>query len=132
MPIDHYAWGHQQVLEFKVNVDDNNQRYDLFLNLRHTSKYKYSNLSVIIEEISPKNQEQKYPIELQLTTPDGRWIGTGTSNILSYQVQFLKGHHFTDTGEYTFRVKQNMRVNPLPEIVDVGIKVMNGKVIASN
>jgi gliding motility-associated lipoprotein GldH len=131
IPINSYLWNHQQAPEFKVYIANTNQRLDLFLNLRHTAQYKYSNLSLIVEEVNPKNQEKRYHLEFQLTTPDGRWKGLGTGNILSHQVQFLNDHHFADTGEYTFRIKQNMRINPLPEIVDIGIKVVNGKVIAS-
>lgn len=129
--INNYSWGYRQTPEFNVNVADTNQRFDLYLNLRHTSHYKYSNISLLIEEVSPKKQIKEYHVKLQLTTSDGRWKGIGTGNILSNQILFLKDHHFSDTGEYTFRIKQNMRINPLTEIVDVGMKVINGKVIAT-
>ena len=129
--INNYSWNYQQTPEFNVHVANTDQHFDLFLNLRHTSHYKYSNISLLIEEVSPKKQTKEYRVELKLTTPDGRWKGAGTGNILSNQVLFLKDHHFADTGEHTFRIKQNMRINPLPEIVDVGLKVVNGKVIAT-
>ena len=35
-----------------------------------------------------------------------------------------KDYSFPDTGIYTFTVEQNMRDNPLKNVVDVGIKVV--------
>lgn len=130
--INKYLWDYQQVPEFKIHVQNTNQYIDVFLNLRHTSMYKYSNLSLLIEEIDPKNQVKKYHLELQLSDSDGRWRGVGAGNILSHQLRFIENHLLADTGTYVFKVKQNMSINPLPEIVDVGIKIINGKVIASD
>lgn len=131
IPTTNLTWDRQQEPQFNIHINDTNQNFDLFLNLRHTSKYKYSNISLIIEKVSPKKQIKRYRIELQLADSDGRWKGIGAGHILSNQVQFLNNYHFTDTGIYTYKIKQNMPINPLPEIVDVGIKVINGKVIAS-
>lgn len=131
IPTDNLLWDRKQIPHFNIHIDNTNQNFELYLNLRHTSKYKYSNISLIIEEESPKNQVKRYRVELQLADSDGRWKGIGAGRILSSQVPFLNNHHFADTGIYTFKIKQNMPVNPLPEIVDVGIKVINGKVIAS-
>lgn len=131
IPTTNLLWDRQQEPQFNIHVDDTSQNFDIFLNLRHTSKYKYSNISLIIEEVSPKNQVKRYSVELQLADIDGRWKGIGAGRILSNQVSLLNNYHFADTGIYTFKIKQNMPVNPLPEIMDVGIKVINGKVIAS-
>ncbi len=128
--INDQLWFHRQVPEFEIHTIDTTQNFDIFVNLRHSSKYNYSNLALIIQEVSPTQEEKTYYIQLQLAEPDGRWKGIGTGNILSYQALFLKDYHFADTGIYTFRVKQNMNINPLPEILDVGIKVISGKVIA--
>lgn len=125
IPIINNSWSQQQVLEFKPHISNVNQNFDVFLNLRHTSKYKFSNLSLIIQEINPSKEEKTYRLELQLANPDGRWKGIGTGNILSSQIPFLKDHHFVDTGIYTFKVKPNMNINPIPEILDIGIRIAN-------
>ena len=123
--INDQLWFHRQIPEFKVHSVDTNENFDIFINLRHSSTYKYSNLSLIIDKIDPLNQETTYRIKLQLAEPDGRWKGVGTGNILSYQVPFLKDSHFSDTGIYTFKIKQNMNINPLPGVLDVGIQLLN-------
>lgn len=116
-------WLQQQELDFVIHTIDTNRNFDVFINLRHSSNYKYSNLSLIIQEINPKRQKKTYRLELHLAEPDGRWKGVGTGSILSYQALFLKDYHFADTGIYTFSIKQNMNVNPLPGILDIGLKL---------
>lgn len=122
--INEQLWFHRQVPEFEIHTTDTNRNFDIFVNLRHSSNYKYSNLSLIIQEVNPQKVEKTYRLEIQLAEPDGRWKGIGTGNILSYQVPFLKDYHFTDTGTYTFKIKQNMNINPLPDVLDVGIQVV--------
>lgn len=123
--IDNQLWFHRQVPEFEVHTIDTVQYFDVFVNLRHSSSYKYSNLSLIVEEVNPKKEEKAYRLEIELAESDGRWKGIGTGNVLSYEVPLLKDYHFADTGTYIFKIKQNMNVNPLPGILDVGIQVVN-------
>lgn len=122
--INEQLWFHRQVPEFEIHTSDTNQNFDIFVNLRHSSNYIYSNLSLIIQEVNPQKVEKTYRLEIQLAESDGRWKGIGTGNILGYQVPFLKDYHFTDTGTYTFKIKQNMNINPLPDVLDVGIQVV--------
>lgn len=128
IPITNRSWSHKQIPEFRVHITSTNRSFDIFLNLRHSPKYKFSNLSLIIEETDPKQQEKDYPLVLQLANEDGLWKGVGTGNILGYQVPIIKNYHFLDTGIYTFRIKQNMRIDPLPEIFDIGILITNSKI----
>lgn len=131
--IPNHSWSAENILELEITIPENNQSYDVFLNLRHTSKYALSNVSLLVQETGPKEQEKTYRIKLPLAMPDGRWNGIGTGNAFSHQVRFLKNHNFPDTGIYRFRIKHTMKINPLPEILDVGIRIfpLNGKVIAS-
>lgn len=122
--IDDQLWFRRQVPEFEIHTSDTNQNFDIFVHLRHSSSYKYSNLSLIIEEVNPQKEEKAYRLEIELAESDGRWKGIGTGNVLSYEVPLLKDHHFADTGTYTFKIKQNMNINPLPGILDVGIQVV--------
>jgi gliding motility-associated lipoprotein GldH len=122
--IDDQLWFRRQVPEFEIHTIDTNQSFDIFVHLRHSSSYKYSNLSLMIEEVNPQKEEKAYRLEIELAESDGRWKGIGTGNVLSYEVLLLKDHHFADTGTYTFKIKQNMNINPLPGILDVGIQVV--------
>ena len=121
--IENHLWYHEHVPEFKAHITNTDRAYDVLLNLRHSTKYKFSNLSLIIQEIDPKQREKTYPLDLRLADDDGLWKGVGTGNILAYQVPIIKKHHFPDTGMYTFRIKQNMRINPLPKVLDIGILI---------
>lgn len=121
--INHQSWSNNDVKEFSVPISDSVSRYTLYLDTRHSLQYPFSDLALSVQVIHPDKQEKKYRLTLQLAESDGRWKGTGSGNIFQNQVLFLKDYHFTDTGIYTFKVKPIMNLNPLPGIVNVGLRV---------
>lgn len=125
--IDDQLWFHRQVPEFEIHTIDSNQFFDIFVHLRHSSSYMYSNISLIVEEVNPKKEEKAYRLEIELAETDGRWKGIGTGNVFSYEIPLLKNHPFSDTGTYSFKIKQNMNINPLPGILDVGIQAVKSE-----
>lgn len=116
-------WNRQQVPEFQVHMSQPHSKMDVYISMRHSSKYKYANLALIVEEITPANKKTSYSVRFPVSDSEGRWLGTGAGNILNYQIPFLKDHHFTDTGLYSYRIRQNMSINPLPDVLDVGLKI---------
>lgn len=121
--IEHQSWSNNNSKEFSVPISDTLNSYTLYVNTRHSLQYPFSDLALSIQVSHPGQQEKTYHLTLQLAESDGRWKGNGTGNIFQNQVLFLKNHHFTDTGLYTFKVKPIMTQNPLPGIVNIGLRV---------
>jgi gliding motility-associated lipoprotein GldH len=93
------------------------------LNLRHTGDYKYSNIFILVHEISPEGKTITERKEVKLALPDGEWLGKGSGNLYSYQVLVKSKYRFAKKGNYVFQLEQNMRDNPLREVSDVGIRI---------
>jgi gliding motility-associated lipoprotein GldH len=121
--IDNHNWTYVNKLRFDVNVDDPSIPYNLFMNLRVTGDYKYSNMFVLITEIGPDKIPATKRFEFTLADKEGQWLGEGSGNLYSFQLPFLKGHKFAAKGLYSFYFEQNMRDNPLREVSDVGLRV---------
>jgi gliding motility-associated lipoprotein GldH len=122
--VSNRAWDYNQQPSFEVKIDDKVAKYDVFINLRHTNLYDYSNIYVLLHEKGNGLPDTAYRKEIKLAELDGKWIGQSSGSL--YEVQYLAKKNFTfpDTGTYTFALEQNMRVNPLLEVTDVGIKLI--------
>jgi gliding motility-associated lipoprotein GldH len=125
-PITNHNWSYANKIKNSVKIDDASVAYNLYINLRVTGEYKYSNIFVLIRRNGPKLQGQtRY--EIKLANPDGEWLGQGSGNLYSFQVSFLTNFKFPEKGTYTFEIEQNMRDNPLHEVNDVGLRVEKAK-----
>ena len=121
-PIENHNWSYTNRIKNAFKIDDVTIPYNLYLNLRVTGSYRYSNIFVLIRKNGPKlTGVTRY--EVKLANPDGEWLGTGSGNLYSYQVPILTNFKFPQRGTYTFEIEQNMRDNPLHEVNDVGIRV---------
>jgi len=117
------AWHYNDQPQLTAHIIDTGKRYDIYLNLRHTPDYRYSNIFLLLHQSGPGMQDTTERFELRLAEPDGRWLGRSTGSIYAHQQLIKENIHFPDTGLYHFTIEQNMRENPLREIADVGIRV---------
>ncbi|HVW95714.1 MAG TPA: gliding motility lipoprotein GldH [Mucilaginibacter sp.] len=123
LPVPDHNWTYLNRFKFSFKIDDEKAGYKLYMNLRVTGDYKYSNIFVLISQTGPGIKKAVKRYELKLANKDGQWLGEGTGNLYSYQEPFLVNHHFPAKGTYTFYIEQNMRDNPLKEVSDVGLRV---------
>ena len=117
------AWHYDDQPRLVAHITDSTQRYRIYLNLRHTPDYRYSNIFLLIHQTGPGIRDTTERFELRLAEPDGRWLGRGTGSRYAHQELIKENVRFPDTGKYVFVIEQNMRENPLREINDVGLRV---------
>jgi len=123
-PVPDRNWTYGHVPAFEVRIADTAARYDVFLRVRHTSAYPFSNLFLLLHEKGPGLRDTAFRHEMKLAELDGRWTGTGAGGLFDNELLAKKDFVFPDTGVYRFAVEQNMRENPLREVADVGIKLL--------
>lgn len=122
--ITNRSWSYDQKPTFVVDVKDSTAKYNVYINLRHTSEYDYSNLFLLLHQKGSQIQDTAYRKEIKLAELDGKWLGKSAASL--YEIEYLAKENFIfpDTGKYTYAIEQNMRENPLKNIADVGIKVV--------
>lgn len=118
-----HNWTYLNKFKYDVKIDNEKNPYNLYINLRVTADYKYSNLFLLIGQTGPDKKSSVHRFELTLANKDGEWLGEGSGNLYSYQVPFLTQYKFPAKGIYHFYIEQNMRDNPLREVSDVGLRV---------
>jgi len=120
--IENHNWSYGNKVKFPVKIEDVTVPYNIYINLRVTGEYRYSNIFVLVRRSGPKlNALTRF--EIKLANKDGQWLGQGSGNLYSYQVPLITDFKFPATGTYQFEIEQNMRDNPLREVSDVGIRV---------
>jgi gliding motility-associated lipoprotein GldH len=116
-------WSYAEKIKVPVKIESADITYNLYFNLRHTADYKYSNIFVLIHVTDPNGKKTTERKEFKLALADGEWLGSGSGNKYSLQLQFKSNYKFPKTGTYVFELEQNMRDNPLNNISDAGIRV---------
>ena len=126
-------WHKDSVISFKVTPPDTINNYNLFVNLRNTSNYKYSNLYLVVELNYPNGKTLKDTLEYRMSAPDGTFLGTGFTDLKENKLWY-KGYDqpfvFNESGDYQIKVQHAMRKNGevngvlnLEGITDVGFRI---------
>jgi gliding motility-associated lipoprotein GldH len=121
--LDKHNWSYTEKVRIPLSIESADIPFKLYLNLRHTSDYKYSNIFLLIHITGPDGKKITERREFKLAQPDGEWLGSGSGNLYSYQILFKEDYKFPLKGKYMIELEQNMRDNPLDHITDAGIRV---------
>ena len=126
--IENNQWKHTDKVQLLVEVTDTVNPMNVYVNIRHTAHYPFSNLWLFIHQTGPDNQRQTDTLECVLAEKDGRWTGQGLGDIWDTQT-VLKRLTFPAQGSYQFEIEQAMRygdqekMDLLPEVMDVGLRI---------
>ena len=113
------------IYEFEIN--DTVSSYTMYLTMRHTDAYPYSNIWLNVKTTNPSESEyQSVKIEIPLAQPDGKWLGRGMNEIWEHRMPMSrdgKPMHFSKKGVYKIQLEQIMRADPLLEVMSIGIRL---------
>lgn len=118
------VWRSDQVIRFDVPLQDTVNIYKFYLNLRHTTSYRYANIFLFINSTFPNGTQARDTVECILADPSGKWLGKGISNIRDNQVLLRRGLRFPQKGNYIFEFEQAMREPELKGIMDIGLRIV--------
>jgi len=121
--VENQNWTYVNKFRFDAPISDVKIPYNIYVNMRVTGDYKYSNMFILLTQVGPDKKSTTKRYELTLADKDGAWLGQGSGNLYSYQVPLIHNYQFQTAGTYSFYVEQNMRDNPLKNVSDVGIRV---------
>ncbi|WP_432713182.1 gliding motility lipoprotein GldH [Pedobacter sp.] len=118
-----HRWSYINKVATDIEIKDHTKPYDLFFKLRHTAKYRYSNIYILfhLKQAGKKQVTRKY--EYKLAQADGTWLGAGSGDLYTYTLPLLRKFDFPANGKYTLVIEQCMTDNPLHAISDAGILV---------
>jgi gliding motility-associated lipoprotein GldH len=122
-PIPAYKWMDSFAPTASFDITDTLARYNIYMVLRHTDYYKYSNIWLNLELKRPGDSAISQKIECTLADDKNGWEGTGINDIWEVRKLISPFRQFRKKGLYTFTLRQIMRDNPLSGIMSTGIRI---------
>jgi gliding motility-associated lipoprotein GldH len=127
VPVPGGEWDRGLVPEFLFDISDTVNKHDLFIDIRHTGDYPYSDLFLFVDLNGPGGRHLRDTVECLLADPTGRWYGKGTGYIFAdryrAKVLYKMGNRFPSAGRYSIKLEQAMRTEKLQGVLDVGVSV---------
>lgn len=121
------AWDYGWKPVFEFDITDTTSAYNLYFLVRHTEAYPNSNIWMKIHTKEPGDTVfREDRIEVPLAQSDGRWLGKGIGSVWEQRMPLTRNDApmlLRKKGRYTIRLEQNMRTNPLPEVLQVGLRI---------
>lgn len=120
-------WEYSNKQKFKFEVTDPKSLYNLYFIIRHSEAYPFANIWVWIYTKQPGDTSfSKTRLEIPLAEPGGKWLGRGMGAIWEQRMPISNDGDtviLRKKGTWEIYIEQNMRVNPLPEVLQVGLRV---------
>lgn len=121
------TWTRSWKPRFAFDITDTTSQHDIYLDIRHTGDYRFSNLYIFTTLEGPEGHSFTDTVECTLADPTGRWYGKGTGFIFSDRFQahvlYRMNNRFPRSGRYVFTLEQAMRTEDLDGVIDVGVSV---------
>jgi gliding motility-associated lipoprotein GldH len=124
------TWHKDSVVSFNVTAPDSINPYNLFVNLRNTNDYKFSNLFLIVEMVFPHGKTVTDTLEYRMADPTGKLLGTGLTDVKENKLWYKEQVIFNESGEYTLNIQHAMRENgkvngvvDLEGVTDIGFRI---------
>ena len=114
-------WLAEDAKEFKVPVEDKSKAYNMSLAFRYISGYSYPFAKVLVTETSPSGTETETVYDLKIIDRNGEYIGEAGYEIWDSEHLVEPNKKYLETGTYTYTIKHNMSVDPLDNVMEIGV-----------
>ena len=121
------VWNKDKHIKFDVQIDDTLSYHNIYINLRNSGSYKFSNVFLFISTIYPDNKISIDTVECIIADDKGEWLGKGLGDIKDNQMLLKKNVRFHKAGIYSFEFEQAMRTDNLEGIKSIGIRIEKNK-----
>lgn len=122
-------WNVNYPVVFETEIIDTVSLHNVYINVRNTGMYPFSNLCLFLNTTFPDGTTQRDSIECILADERGKWLGSGLGDIWDNQILFSERVKFLQKGTYKFVFEQAQRygerayIENLPFIMDIGLRI---------
>lgn len=124
------TWHQDSIVKFKFDAPDTIHPYNLFVNIRNSNDYPFSNLFLIVSMEKPSGEIRKDTLEYLMANPDGTLLGTGFSDVKESKLFYKERLKFDQSGSYQISIQHAVRSlgkisgeENLKGIHDVGFRI---------
>lgn len=117
------GWHFTDSVMFNVEIRDTLSLHRMYLDIRNTTDYSYSNLFIFMDIEFPDGRILRDTLECILADRRGQWTGKGFGALRFNRFLFRDDVWFPVKGTYSFRITHGMRDEWLAGISDAGIRI---------
>lgn len=124
------VWELGYPVEFKVPAIQSNVPYNVYLEIRNTNQYPFSNIFLLTTLKYPNGKTAVDTLEYRMAAPDGQWLGQGLGSVKQNKLVYKEDFQFIEDGNYTLSITHAVRnngdvqgVKNLKGITDVGYSI---------
>jgi gliding motility-associated lipoprotein GldH len=118
------VWSFQEQPLFEFDVKDTASSYQLYFLIRHTDAYEYNNVWISLKSQLPGDsviRKERFDIPL---ADQNKWLGSGMDDIYDHRVLLYREPvKFSKPGLYKVNIGHEMRVEPLEQVFNVGLRI---------
>lgn len=116
-------WPKDEIMSFKINIEDTVSPYKFYLNVRNSTSYRYNNIYFFLTTEFAGGGMSRDTIECLLAAKNGKWLGRGSGRYRDNRIPIRENIHFPRKGIYTIRLNQAMREDNLEGISEAGVRL---------
>ena len=123
--IDDGQWFVEKKFDFRFEVSDTTQTYNLYYLVRNAQQYPYYNLYLDRVMRGPDGKIIFSRLDEMYLSDEvtGKPRGSGLGDLFDHKFVFQPNYRFPKPGMYTISIAQSMRQNPLPFVLGIGLSV---------
>jgi gliding motility-associated lipoprotein GldH len=118
-----HQWASKNQPGFQFEIKDTISRYNIYVVIRHEDAYHYNNLWINVITTAPNEKPITQKVNLQLANNSTGWLGSGMDDVFDHRIRITNSPILLKKGVYQFSLQQIMREDPLPSILNAGIRV---------
>lgn len=116
-------WHKDSLKNYNFTIKDSLTIYNMYVNVRNTGKYSFSNLIVFVETDLPGKSTLRDTLNCILADESGEWLGSGFGSIWTSKIPYKIKIRFPRKGKYHVDIQHGMRREVLKGITDIGIRI---------
>jgi len=122
-PIPGDAWTYADTATFEIPIADTTARYNLYLDIDHTTDYPFENMYVKIHTNFPSGKRLSEQVDIDMANKAGVWHGDCRGENCQLRVNLQRNAYFNEAGTYQLTFEQFMRVDSLKGIEKLAFKM---------
>ena len=118
-----HQWASKNQPSFQFEVKDTVASYNIYVVIRHEDAFHFNNLWLNIITTAPSEKSNTQKVNLQLANNATGWLGSGMDDVFDHRIRITNSPIHLKKGVHQFSLQQIMREDPLPSILNAGIRV---------
>jgi gliding motility-associated lipoprotein GldH len=121
--IEDACWTYTDTINFDFTIEDTSAIYTLYVDFDHTADYPYQNVYTKLYTRFPNGKRLSRVTSFNLFNNQGESNGNCSGDACNVHLILQENAFFSDPGNYTITLEQNMRKDSIRGIKAIGLAI---------